>query len=322
MAKKATMAKLLGSQLSQEQELVLFIDQLEELYTQPFEDEDIGSFLEELIATTRDNNSRLRVVATVRSEFIARLEESESVLELLNAGYNYHLGPVSPRALQDMIEKPAQATGYDFEPGLVNDILSDAAQEPGALPLVAYALKQLFDRRRERAFTREAYKEIRGVAGAIGTQATQVVSGLDTEAAGAFDRVFAELVHIERDHPPTRKRATLAMFKADEGARQLINALAGPDCRVLVTGGDPRDPSIQVAHEKLFSAWPRLKDWIDKCGDALRLIDHTKEEAQRWWQRGAKPGELWGADRAGEVLKALLQFGKKASSDLDRFLQP
>ena len=164
----------------------------------------------------------------MRSEFIARLEESESVLPLLNAGCNYHLGPVSPRVLQDMIERPAHATGYQFEPRLVDDILSETSQEPGALPLVAYALKQLFDRRRERAFTREAYKKIGGVAGAIGTAADQVIQGLDKEALGAFDRVFAELVHIERDRPPTRKRATLAAFKADEGANKLINALAGP----------------------------------------------------------------------------------------------
>ena len=322
IAKKTTVAKLLGSQLSQEQELVLFIDQLEELYTQPFEDKDIRSFLEELIATTRDNNSRLRVVTTVRSEFIARLEELESVLEVLNAGYNYHLGLVLPRALQDMIEKPAQATGYYFEPGLVEDILRETAEEAGALPLVAYALKQLFDRRRERAFTRDAYKEIRGVAGAIGTQADQVVSGLDAEALGAFDRVVAELVHIERNRPPTRKRATLTVFKADGGANKLISALAGQECRVLVTGGDMREPSVQVAHEKLFSAWPRLKEWIDKSGGALQLIDYASEAARRWQDGGDNPRELWPATGAVEVVNALRQFGKRTSPALDRFLKP
>jgi formylglycine-generating enzyme required for sulfatase activity len=322
MAKTTTVAKLLASQLSQGQELVLFIDQLEELYTQAFEDKDIRSFLEELIATTRDNNSRLRVVATVRSEFISRLEESEPVLRLLNEGDNYHLGPVSPRALQDMIERPAQVTGYDFEAGLVNDILNEAAQEPGTLPLVAYALKQLFERRRERTFTRDCYKEIKGVAGAIGTQADQEIANLDHHAQSAFDRVFAELVHIERDRPPTKKRASLAMFKGNEGANELINALAGPDCRILVTGGDASDPAIQVAHEKLFSAWPRLQEWIDKGGEALRLIDYACEAARRWRDGGDIPGELWLGARAAEVVDALQLFGKQASPILERFVRP
>ncbi len=201
-----------GEQLSGDQELLLFVDQLEELFTQGFPDLDIRNFLEQLVATSRDKKNRFRVIACLRSEFIARLEESDSVRALLNAGYYFHLGPVSPKVLANMIEKPAQATGYDFESQLVDDILRDAAQEPGGLPLVAYALKQLFDRRRDRTFTREAYKEIEGVAGAIGKQADQVIDGLDAEAIAAFDRIFAELVYIERDRPPSRKRCQRGGF--------------------------------------------------------------------------------------------------------------
>jgi Sulfatase-modifying factor enzyme 1/Domain of unknown function (DUF4062) len=316
------LGKLLAPKLGGEQELLLFVDQLEELFTADFRAQDVGNFLKQLVTSACDDHNRLRVIATLRSEFISRLEESESVLPLLNTGCNYHLGPVSPRVLQDMIEKPALATGCKFEPRLVEDILSDASQEPGALPLVAYALKQLFDRRRERTFTRDAYEKFRGVAGAIGTQADHVISGLDAEALGAFDQVFAELVHIERDRPPARKRVTLAVFKADEGASKLINALAGPECRVLVTGGDGREPSVEVAHEKLFTAWPKLSEWIDNGGDALRLIDHVTEAARRWENGGDNSQELWPATRAAEVTDALQRFGKKASPVLDRFLRP
>jgi hypothetical protein len=130
---QTTIGELLTPHLAQGQEAVLFVDQLEELFTRSFKNEDIRNFLEQLISTAHDSQSRMRVIATVRSEFIARLEESEPMLQVLNAGYNYHLGPVSPRTLQDMIEKPAQATGYVFEPQLVEDILREAAQEPGSL---------------------------------------------------------------------------------------------------------------------------------------------------------------------------------------------
>jgi hypothetical protein len=221
-----------------------------------------------------------------------------------------------------MIERPARATGYDFEPGLVDDILSGAAQEPGSLPLVAYTLKQMFERRRDRTFTGDAYKEIQGVAGSIGTQADQVISGLDAGALRGFDRVFAELVHIERDGPPTRKRVPLAAFKADKPANELIHALSDPECRVLVTGGDPRHPSVEVAHEKLFTAWQRLSEWIDKGGDALRVVDHATEAARRWHEGGENPQEIWLIPRAAEVLNGLRRFGKQASPALDRFLRP
>ena len=77
----------------------------------------------------------------MRSEFIARLEESEPILRVLNAGYHYHLGPVSPRALQDMIEQPAYATGYIFEPQVIDEILCEAAQEPGSLATCSLCLE-------------------------------------------------------------------------------------------------------------------------------------------------------------------------------------
>ncbi len=319
---QTTIGELLVPQLAQGQELVLFIDQLEELFTQSFQNEDIWNFLEGLIANACNSQILVRVVATMRSEFIARLEESEPMLRVLNSGYNYHLGPVSSRSLQDMIEKPAQVTGYVLEPQLVDDILREAAQEPGSLPLVAYALKQLFERRRERTFTGEAYKAIGGVVGAIGTQADQVMAGLDEEARGAFDTVFAELVRLDRERPPTRKRTSLTIFKVDKAADQLIDALTGPDCRVLVKSGNERDAVVEVAHEKLFVAWPRLKDWIESSGEALRLIDYAEEAAVRWHDLGGHLQELWRCERAQSIQKALARFKKHPSPRLQTMLQP
>ncbi|MEP7153337.1 MAG: DUF4062 domain-containing protein, partial [Nitrospira sp.] len=319
---QTSIGELLAPHLAQGQEAVLFVDQLEELFTRGFKNEDIRIFLEQLISTARDSQSRIRMITTVRSEFIARLEESEPMLQVLNTGYNYHLGPVSPRILQQMIEKPAQATGYVFEPQLVDDILREAAQEPGSLPLVAYALKELFDRRCESTFTREAYKSIGGVAGAIGIKADQVMKDIDEQVGGAFDTVFAELVHLEREHPPTRKRASLAAFATHQAANQLIDALAGPDCRILVRGGEKPEVTVEVAHEKLFSAWPRLKTWIGNAGEALRLIEHAAEAARRWQEGGDNPQELWLGTRAKEVLVALQRFGKHPSPVLERFLRP
>lgn len=321
-AKKTAMGELLATQMTQGQELMLFIDQLEELFTSGFKDEDIRNYLEQLVATARDTKCRLRVIASVRSEFIGRLGESDAILQTFNAGYNYYLGPVSPRTLEEMIEKPAQATGYEFELGLVDEILRDAAQEPGSLPLVAYALKQLFERRQGRTFTRDAYKEIKGIAGAIGTQADQVMAKLDEHARGAFDRVFAELMHLDRERPPTRKRATLAEFASDKAATQLIDALAGPECRILVRGGEGREAPVEVAHEKLFTAWPKLKDWIDNGGEALRLIDYAEEAARRWHETGDHLDELWQSRRAKDIQHALSRFSKSPSPLLDRLLRP
>lgn len=317
-----TLKAWLASHLTSDQELLVFVDQLEELYTQGFKDEDIQHFLEQLVATTRDPQNHVRVVTTVRSEFIGKLEESGTVLQVLNTGYNYHLGPVSPRILQEMIERSAQATGYEFEPHLVGEIRDEAGKEPGNLPLVAYTLKQLFERRQGKTFTREVYQAMGGVAGAIGTKADQVMETLDENVQRAFDKVFAELVHLQRDRPATRKRVSLGAFTAKGDAATLIQALAGQECRILVTSWDTNSPSVEVAHEKLFTAWPRLKAWLDQGGEALRLIEHAEEASRRWHENGERPEELWLGQRVQDVQKALRRFGKIPSLVFERFLSP
>lgn len=317
-----TLRDLLSQHLSQGQELILFVDQFEELFTSGFKEPDIQTFLEQLINTAKDPTSRLRVVATIRSEFLGKLEAYESTLNLLNSPHRYHLPPVSPRMLQDMIEKPAEATGYTFEPRLVERILNDTWQEPGNLALVEYALKQLFERRVGREFTMEAYTTIGGVVGAIATKANDVVSGLEEEVRGAFDTVFSELVHLERERPPMRRRAAVSTFTSNQAAMELIGALAGQECRVLVTSGSGQEAIVEVAHEKLFIAWPELQEWIRDSGEALRDIDHAEEEARRWQKGGDNPQELWLGSRAKKLLSAIEQFGKTPSAELERFLRP
>lgn len=313
------LGELLTVHLAHGQELLLFLDQLEELFSRDFEEKEVKTFLEQLVVTARNAEYRLRVVATVRSEFIVRLEESEAMLQVLNAGYHYHLGPVSPRMLQEMIERPAQATDYEFEAGLVEQILHDAALEPGSLPLVAYALAQLFERRRARTFTCEAYQAIGGVAGAIGTKADQAMQTI-SEPGRVFDRVFAELLHLERDRPPTRKRAAMAAFTDDQDAMRLIRALADQDCRVLTTGA--QGSSVEVAHEKLFTGWPRLEGWIKTSSEPLRLIDHATESAWRWHERGRNLEELWPIWAVADARAALQRVGKQPVPQLNQFLWP
>lgn len=314
---------LLATHLTSDQELLLFVDQLEELFTKGFKDEVIQYFLTHLVTMPRDPQNRLRVVSTVRSEYIGKLEESETaVLKVFNTGCNYHLGPVSPRTLQVMIEQPAQAMGYEFEPHLVDEILDEAGKEPGILPLLAYTMKQIFERRQGRIFTREAYRAIGGLVGSIGTKADQVMETLDDTVRGAFDKVFAELVHLERDRPPTRKRVSLGRFSGDAGAITLIQALGGSDCRLLVMSGGTEEAYAEIAHEKLFTGWRRLYEWIQASGEALRGIEYAEEAAKRWHEMGSHLQELWLKRRAEEIQKVLNRFSKNASPMLERMLKP
>ena len=310
------------TQLTDGQELLLFIDQLEELFTQGYSAKVRQSFLACLVTISGDLRNRLRVVTTIRSDFWGRLAESESITQKINEGSYYLVGPITPTALLEMIQRPAGATGYTFEPGLVDEMLEEAGKEPGNLPLLAYALNQLFERCPGRTFTRAEFQAMGGVAGAIGSKADEVMKALGDDATAAFDRVFAELVHLERDRPPTRQRVPLVAFQNNANATKLIETLAGRDCRILVTGEQGQEPTVEVAHEKLFSAWPKLKSWIDSSGEALRLIDYAEEAAMRWEKTGSHLQELWRSERVREVEQALSRFNKLASPQLKTLLHP
>ncbi|GJL61121.1 MAG: hypothetical protein NPIRA03_39780 [Nitrospirales bacterium] len=157
----STLQTLLASHLTSDQELLLFVDQLEDLFTEGFKEKDIQNFLDQLVSTSRDKSNRLRVVITVRSDAIAQLEAFESVLALLKGGITYHLGPVPHRVLLDIIVGPAMAMGYSFESNLVDEIFGDAVEGSDSLLFVAYVLNQLFEKRIGGTFSLNAYKKIR-----------------------------------------------------------------------------------------------------------------------------------------------------------------
>ncbi|MCA9468076.1 MAG: SUMF1/EgtB/PvdO family nonheme iron enzyme, partial [Nitrospira sp.] len=98
---------------------------------------------------------------------------------------------------------------------------------------------------------------------------------------------------------------------------------SGQDCRVLVTSGEEAGQLVEVAHERLFTGWDRLKNWIEKSGEALRLIDYAEEAATRWHERGESPDDLWLSPQGiQDTLQAVTRFGKNPSPVLERFLNP
>ena len=300
-------------------EFVLFLDQMEELFT-GYDQSQSRGFLAALYRAAHE--ARFRVIATIRSDFLHHCHGQDDLLRILNGRGHIALGPIDAGSIRDLILKPAQCAGLSLSEQFVRRLVREAGNDPGSLPLLAFALRQLFDKRDGENLTEQAYDDIGGLVGAIGQQVDEVMAGLSEETRGAFDSVFAELVHLERERPPTRNRVSLTTFNADKAAYQLIDALAGPDCRILVRGGKEPESTVEVVHEKLFTAWPRLKTWIDSSGEDLRLIDYAEEAARRWHDLGGHPRELWWHERTQPIQQALIRFNKTPSHQLERLLRP
>ncbi len=164
-------------------ELVLVIDQFEEVFTL-VEDEAVRThFLGSLEAAANDPRSRLRVVATLRADFYDRPLMYRGFAELFKSRVEAVI-PLSAEEVERAISGPAKRVDVSLEPGLVAAMLADVAEEPGALPLLEYALTELFERRDGRVLFLEAYREIGGVSGALGRRAEELFAELDDRRQG------------------------------------------------------------------------------------------------------------------------------------------
>ena len=165
-------------------ELVLVIDQFEEVFTLVEDEAARTHFLGSLEAAVTDPHSRLRVVVTLRADFYDRPLLYRGFAELFKSRVEAVV-PLSAEELERAISGPAKRVDVSLEPGLVAAMLADVAEEPGALPLMEYALTELFERRDGRVLFLEAYREIGGVSGALGSPGRGALRGARRRREGS-----------------------------------------------------------------------------------------------------------------------------------------
>jgi formylglycine-generating enzyme required for sulfatase activity len=282
-------------------EFVLFIDQMEELFTLDSQAK-VAPFIEFIDYAA--HRPLVRIVATLRADFYAECMAFEPMVDLLNQG-TYNLKTPNDADLIEMINKPADCAGIELDSGLAHRILEDTGNEPGSLALMAFTLQRLYEAGDQRRLTLAAYKDIKGVKGAIGHKAGEIFQALSPSAQASFPLVFRELVSITAEGTATRKRAPLKGFKDNLGVTELIKELCGPKARLLVTDKKGKSATVEVAHEKLFESWPKLKDWIDERRDAFRLKQQVETAARQWAESGHQMSHLWRHERLEPVYEML-----------------
>jgi len=275
-----------------ETELLLVIDQFEELFTQAEDDDKRIRFLDNLVEAITDRRSRLRVVVTLRADFYDRPLQYRQFGELLRQRMETVL-PLAPAELEAAIARPAEQVGIYLENGLVNAISSDVGEQPGTLPLLQYALTELFERREGRMLTLHAYKEIGGVVGALAKRADEIYTGLDEPGKEASRQLFLRLVTLGEGTEDTRRRIRMEeVITLGDAMQRVIDIYGGS--RLLTFDRDPmtRTPTIEVAHEALIRSWQQLRDWLDESRDVVRLQRRLYTAAVEWEESGRSPGFL------------------------------
>jgi WD40 repeat protein/class 3 adenylate cyclase/energy-coupling factor transporter ATP-binding protein EcfA2 len=283
---------------------LLVVDQFEEVFTLCHDEDERRRFVEAIAAWPDQAPTGDRcVVIVLRADFYSQLGPYAALRRAV-ADHQEFIGPMDVDELRAAIEEPARRAGWSFSPGLVDLLLRDVGDEPGALPLLSHALLETWNRRRGTVMTLKSYFESGAVNGAIAKTAERVYSSeLSADQQTIARQVFLRLTELGEGTADTRRRVRLTEFDhagsaAGSAAYEVLRHLA--DARLVTLG----EGTAEVAHEALIREWPTLRDWLTEDREELRIRRQVTEAAQEWELLGQDPGALYRGARlaqAGEL---------------------
>lgn len=300
-----------------EARLVVFVDQLEELFTLPgLSTADREAFVGALSALAR--SGRVWVIATIRGDFYHRAFELPELVALQEGSGQYALPLPAPAELAQMVCQPARAAGLTFEKDPVthvalDDVLRDAASaSPEGLPLLEFALEELYRRRTpEGVLTFNAYHELGGVEGAVTRRAEAVFAALPPDVQMTFARVMRGMVSVgQREHVAGRQARLDEVAKTPQATAfvrafveaRLFTADGGTGVDQLRAGA----AMIRVTHEALLRTWPRAQQWLADNREMLAIRARVGGAAARWHAEARRPDLLLPTGRPLEEAVLLL----------------
>ncbi|MER5215720.1 WD40 repeat domain-containing protein [Streptomyces sp. NPDC002838] len=269
---------------------VLIVDQFEEAFTLCSDEADRRTFVQLLHAACTPaapgEPPPVRVVLGIRADFY---EQCLRYPELADALQHRHmvLGPLTTAELREAVTGPAKAVGLELEPGLaeliVREVSADGprgAHDAGVLPLLSHALLATWQRRKGGRLTLAGYRAAGGIQGAVAATAERAWSSLDPPARTAARLLLLRLVRLGEDTQATRRRGTrrrLAEESTDPGkTEESLEALV--QARLVTLDAD----TVEITHEALLHAWPRLRDWIDEDRNDHLLRQRLEEDGRAW----------------------------------------
>ncbi len=269
----------------------LIVDQFEELYTLCTDPAQRDAFVGRLLAADAPG-SRLRVVVAVRADFLGRCAEHPGLAAALQDA-TLLVGPMTRQELREAVVRPAAVAGVTVERALTTRLLDEVEDAPGALPLMSHALLETWRHRTGRALTESAYEAAGGLHGAVVRTAEQLYGELTTHQADLTRRILLRLVAPGDGTPDTRRPAEHAElgFGDPDGTRAVLERLVR--ARLLTFD----DGTVELAHEALITAWPRLRGWIDAERDRLRVHRALSEASRTWLALGRENAALYAGSR-------------------------
>ncbi|CUS02101.2 protein of unknown function [Candidatus Promineifilum breve] len=300
--------------------LLLIVDQFEELFTQCLEEDHRKAFIVALSNLVDEDSANFAsLVIGLRDHFFGRCLEYPELRRLLERS-QLLLGPMGRDELTQAIVRPAESQGLHWQPGLVETLLDDLGvsgirtPEPGALPLMAHALREIWERREGNVLTLAGYAAAGNVKETVGRAADRVYVTLSPKQQEVARHLFLGLIRVIDDGDGqavvyARQRAILSDLlpnepQASAEARSVVETMTAE--RLLTLGQDLAGrETVEAAHEALFSHWPRLVGWLAESRESMRRRQLLREQVDEWENSGNNPDYLYSGEQLNEIERLL-----------------
>ncbi len=306
--------------------ILLFVDQFEELYTLIDDADERLTFTACLAGVADDAIAPLRVMVSIRSDFLDRAAEDAHFATEMTRGLIL-LRPPDRAGLREALSQPLTLVDYSFESAeIVDSILEELENVPGALPLMQFAVTQLWQERDSdnKLLTEQSYRDIGGIIGALASHADAVLADLAPKDQRLVPSIFVHLVTAERTRAIVAVDELCQLGEEPDDIGRLIDHLV--KARLLVVAADDAGTSaivasVEIVHESLIHSWPMLRLWLDENADNAKLMDQLRTIAGQWDARGRPGGLLWRGEALAEAIRWRRRYRGNLPDVQNAFLQ-
>ncbi|AVH63709.1 nSTAND1 domain-containing NTPase [Nostoc sp. 'Peltigera membranacea cyanobiont' N6] len=297
--------------------LLVVIDQFEELITLCKREE--REQFQELIKNSLDKYpDKIHVVITLRLDFEAQFQTSV-LKDFWNDDTRFVVPPMSQNEFREVIEKPAlEKVVYFDPPSLVDQLINEVIQMPGALPLLSFTLSELYlkyleERRDNRALTKKDYEELGRVVGSITKRANQEYEKLvaeDPTYEHTVRRVMLRMISLQGGELARRQIPKSELIYLDEEENERVEtAIKGfSESRLIVEGSNSQgEPYVEPAHDALVKGWDKLQAWRQENQENLILQQKLTSAANDWDTNNQAINYLWIRDPRLPILEKILE---------------
>ncbi|HRI62804.1 MAG TPA: protein kinase [Polyangium sp.] len=282
-----------------EHRIVLFVDQLEELHTLGIDPAERAAFCACIEGVADDASSPLRVIVTIRADFLDRLSSDRRFMEEVTRGLVF-LPPLGREGLLDALVKPLQNVRYKFEDEqLCSEMLADLEGTKSPLPLLQFTATKLWELRdtEARILTRQSYRALGGIAGALSAHADAVIEGFAAPEQRLVRSILMRLVTPERTRAIVQMGELHALDADTSKVDSIIDRLAVARLVSIESSDDQAGKIIELTHESLIERWSKLRQWLDENEQDAQFLAQLRTAATQWEKNDEAEGLLW-RDRA------------------------